>query len=95
MLDYAQHCPFGAMTAQSHGAEFASPAGEIDLTRDSFSNERGAAGLDNLPNKLMPWDAGKAVVATLQLKVGVADPGRQHANQRKTGRPRGRGYLPD
>src|SRR4051794_21572537 len=69
-----------AVPTETNGAEFALAAGNVNLTDNPL------AGLNDNARKFVSRHASKIVIAALQLEIGVADAGAQHADYRKATR---------
>ena len=72
----------GAVAAEPAAAPVAVAAGEVDFAGDAAADDGAAIGLDDLADELVAGDAAEAVVAALELEVGVADATQQEANAR-------------
>ena len=79
------------MAAEAAGAPGAASTGEVDFAGDTAARQRGVVRLDNLAHELVSGDAPEAVVAALQLEVGVADAGQAEADKGEPGRTAGTG----
>src|SRR5258708_6467271 len=105
MRHNAQHRTPRAMCLQSTFAEFAywpqsiCRARDIDFARHAlthpplFCRRRNSTDLHNLANKFMPRRAAKPMVAAQDLRVGIAYPGKPHANERPSWTQLGRGLA--
>jgi hypothetical protein len=68
------------MASESALTPRAFSAGQIDFADHSFAHPALVVGLQNLTYKLVTWRASEAVVAALQLNIGVADSAIQQAD---------------
>jgi len=93
MLHDSKDGAVGAVAPQIPVTPLTRAAIQIDLTHDAAADQISAVGFDHFADKLVSGDAGEAVISALQLQVGIADPGAEHAQERKTRGTRRKGRL--
>lgn len=72
-----------AMAEQALVAPFAARAGQVDLAGHALTDERGCIGFGHFGDEFVARRSGEAVIAALQLEIGIADSGAEEAQQRK------------
>ncbi len=77
----AEHRAGRTMPSQSARAPLAFSAGQIDFADHALADPAPIVSLHHFSDKLMPRRPAKAVIAALQLDVGVADSAIQQADQ--------------
>ena len=58
-------------------------AGEVDFAHHAAADKRGRVRLHDLADEFVSGNAAEAVIAALQLEVGVADASEQKPDQRE------------
>ncbi len=81
------------MPPQAALAPGAVRAGEVDFAHHAPADQSARIGLHHLAHELMAGRARKAVIAALQLQIGIADAAGQQADQRETSGPLGNRNL--
>jgi hypothetical protein len=84
MADDAKNRAIRTVTSEIPGTPFAAPAGEVDFTNDALSDEGTIVRFDDLTHEFMARTTAEAIIAVLQLEVGVADAGGQEADERES-----------
>src|SRR5207249_8139519 len=79
--------PMRAVPPQILLAPLAHAAIEVDLADDPPAQQILVIRLDDFADELVSRCTGEAVVSALQLQIGVADSGEEHADERESRRP--------
>jgi hypothetical protein len=64
------------------GAARAITAASVDLAYDATPDKQALRGFDYAADKLMPESSAESSIAVHNFKIGVADAGAYHLNQR-------------
>jgi hypothetical protein len=83
------------VAAESAPAPGTPAAGKIDIADNTPAHESTCVSGNDLPDEFMAGSAAKAVVAALELQVGITDATAQKANQREPVRPFRERTMPD
>src|SRR5215470_14651140 len=74
------------MTTEPSTTPIALTASKVNFTNNPPGQQIWIISVDDFPDEFMPRRARKAVVATLELKICVADPTDQQPDQSEAGR---------
>lgn len=76
----------GTVAAQATPAPITIAASEIDFTGNTATDPSRVVRFNNATDEFVSGNSVKAVVAALKFKIGVADAGCVHPDERITGR---------